>query len=134
MKKLFQKIIVFCLLVAFCLPLAAVAQDSSSVTIENPFGSGSTLWTIIDKVINFAFKLSLYAATIMIIVAGYFFIFAKGDPEKILRAKRLILWTLIGLGIIIAAKGIVALAGEILGVETPYNQPSPPERNPRNII
>jgi len=49
----------------------------------------------------------------MIIVAGFYFITATGDPAKIDTAKKIILWTLIGLLVVISAKGLIALFKEI---------------------
>jgi len=56
---------------------------------------------------------------IMILVAGFFFITAQGEPEKILKAKKIVLWSLIGLLVITSAKGLTALFAEIIGIKKP---------------
>ena len=106
-----------CLLIAFCLPLAV-----NAVEIENPFGPGSTLWTIFDKIVDFLFKLSLPVASLMIVIAAYFFLTSGGDPEKVRRAKHLILWALVGVVVLFLAKAIVVMLLEALGVKNPFNQ------------
>lgn len=103
------------ILIAVLIPLTIQAQ---TVTIDNPLGPGATFWSLVDKIINFIFTLAIPISAIMIIVAGYRFVTAMGDPAKITTAKQMILWTLIGLLVIISAKGIIALFGQIFGINT----------------
>lgn len=91
-----------------------------AVTIKNPL-EVDTFWELLDRLIVFIFYLSMPIAVIMIIIAGYFFVIAAGDPAKITLAKQMILWTLIGLLVILCATGLIKLFGEIFGVKTPYN-------------
>ncbi len=90
------------------------------VTIDNPLAA-DTFAELIDDIINFIFILAIAIAPIMFIIAGFYFITAVGDPAKIETAKKMILWTLIGLLVVMSAKGLIMLFGEIFGVETPYN-------------
>jgi len=55
----------------------------------------------------------------MIIVAGYYFVTAAGDPEKIQTAKRIILWTLIGLLVLFCATGLIELLKTVIGLRNP---------------
>ena len=64
---------------------------------------------LIDNIINVIFTLGLAIAPIMIIIAGYYFITAMGQPEKINTAKKIILWTLIGLLVLFSARGFILL-------------------------
>jgi len=52
----------------------------------------------------------------MIIVAAFYFLTSGGDPEKVRTAKRIILWTFIGLIIVLLGKGIISIIWQILGV------------------
>jgi len=110
MKKYFYKFAVFCLLAGFCVPLIV-----NAVTIENPLGAQSTFWDIFGKIIDFLFKLSLPIAVLMIITAAFFFLTSAGDPEKVRRARRLIVWTLVGVVIIFLSKAIVNMLLEAIG-------------------
>ncbi len=83
------------------LPLAV-----SAVTIDNPIESNS-FTELIGRIIDFLFALAMVTAPMMLIISGFYFITAQGRPEKIETAKKIILWTLIGLGIIIGAKGLI---------------------------
>jgi len=69
-----------------------------------------------DAVVNLLFQISLVIAPLFIIIAGFYFVTAAGDPQKIETAKKIIIYTLIGLVIILASKGIIALVKSILGV------------------
>lgn len=85
--------------------------NRAAVTIENPL-QATTFEELFNKIVDFLFYIALGVAPIMIVVAGYYFIMAEGDPKKLETAKNIIKWTLIGLLIIICAKGIMTLFKE----------------------
>jgi len=91
-------------------PLLALA-----VTIENPVAAGK-LEDLIGKIVDFIFSVSLLVAPLMIIVGAFYFVTAAGNPSQIETGKRLVLYALIGFIIILLAKGLVAVIGDILGV------------------
>jgi len=110
-----RKYLSLILLTIIFLPLAVQAQ---TVTIDNPLGDEDMqLWELLDKIINFIFYVSIPVAAIMIIIAGFRFVTAIGDPEKIQTAKKMILWVTIGLFIIFLAKALIVLFGEIFGID-----------------
>ena len=112
MRKYLTKIL-FVLLLFICL-VPSVAQGQT-VTIRNPLGYDD-FWQLIDKLIDFIFYLAIAIAPIMFIVAGFYFITAAGDPEKVQTAKKMILWVLIGLLIVFLAKALIVFFGEMLGI------------------
>lgn len=114
MRLHLSKLLIILLLSSFFLPLI-----SEAVTIPNPLEADS-FTELLNAIIDFIFYLALGIAPIMIIVAGFFFITAQGEPEKIQTAKRIILWVLIGLIVVFCAKGLIKLFGEIFGVKTGY--------------
>lgn len=114
MRNTFSKILIACLLVTLGVSLAVSAQE---IEIENPLGEGSTLWTLISRIARFIRMISLAIAVVFFILSGYRFIFAAGDPEKVQTAKKMVLWTIIGLMVVLAAEGIIDLVvNEILNV------------------
>lgn len=115
MKPYLAKLIISLLLISFLVPSLA-----EGVTIENPL-KAKNFADLIDALINFIFVLAVGISPIMIIVAGFFFITAAGEPAKIEIAKKIILYTLIGLLIVFSAKGIIILFAKIFGTPTPYN-------------
>jgi len=117
MKPYLSKLIFFLLLISFLIPLTV-----QGVTIENPLRAQS-FWDLIDKLIDFIFYLAIAIAPIMFIVAGFYFITAAGDPEKINTAKKMILWVLIGLLIVFLAKALIVFFGEMFGIQIPPATP-----------
>ena len=109
----FSKLLILSFLACFLIPLSTQAW-----TMENPFAF-DTFTELSYAIIDFLFYLALAVAPIMIIIAGFHFITAMGDPAKILIAKKIILWTLIGLLVIISSKGLIALIQQIFKVEEP---------------
>ncbi len=101
--RYFTRLIFFLLLAAICVPFAVKA-----VTIDNPLRY-QDFPTLINKIIDVIFSLALVVAPVVIIIAGFFYITAVGDPAKIQTAKQIILYTVIGLVIVISAKGIIEL-------------------------
>lgn len=110
-----SKVSILLLLTFFFTPLLV----NGAVNIENPLSS-NTFTELLDKIINFIFYIGVFGvAPLMIIIAGFFFVTAAGDPEKITRAKQMILWVLIGLLILFCAKGLITLFKTIIGVGEP---------------
>ncbi len=76
-----------------------------SVSLPNPLEANS-FEELIDSVINIIFYLALLLAPLMVIVAGFLFVTAAGDPNRVTAAKRIILWTAVGFLIVLLSKGI----------------------------
>ena len=83
--------------------------------ITNPL-TDSDIGAIIKNIWRFLFMVALGVVPIMAIVAGFMFLSAGGNPEKIKKAKELLLWLAVGVAIILLAGGIVDLIKRILGV------------------
>lgn len=97
-----------------------------SIELINPLRY-NTFEELIEAIINFlAFGLAPPIAAIMIIVAGFYFVTAAGDPAKIETAKKIILWVLIGLLVLFCAKGLIALFKTIVGIK--------PEILPNHVV
>ena len=105
--KIFLKLLISLLLISFFVPLIGGA-----VTIPNPL-KAQNFTQLLEAIIDFIFYLALGITPIMIIVSGFFFITAQGEPEKIQTAKKIILWALIGLLVVFSAKGLVKLLESI---------------------
>ena len=91
MKTYLPKLLTLLLLSSLFLPLLV----EGVITIDNPLKAES-FTELLDAIINFIFYLGVFGiAPIMIIVAGFYFITAAGDPEKIMTAKKMVLWVLI---------------------------------------
>lgn len=72
---------------------------------------------LIDKIMNFIFLLAVAAVPLIIIVGAFQLLTSGGDPKKIGAGKNMITYALIGLAIILLARGIIAMIQQAIGVE-----------------
>lgn len=79
---------------------AACTSTSSSNPIAGPDG-------ILLKITNIIAYLAGAAAVIIIVVAGLYFITANGDASKVASARSAVIYAVIGLVVIIAARALV---------------------------
>jgi ABC-type transport system involved in multi-copper enzyme maturation permease subunit len=75
----------------------------------------NTIPECIEKIITFILWVAGAILPIIIIIAGFLFLTSGGDPEKVRTAKRMIFWAVVGLAIILLAKGIISLIKTVIG-------------------
>jgi len=71
---------------------------------------------LIDAIIKFIFNIALVLAPLLIVIGGFYFVAAAGDPSKIETGKRIILYTLIGFLIILISRGLVEVIKGLIKV------------------
>lgn len=98
------KIILFGFL--FLLPVISFAvgpmTTPSGAVIENPISS-NTVEEFIGKVLVGAIKIAIPVIALAIIYAGFLFVSAQGNDEKLTKAKNALLYTCIGAAILLGA-------------------------------
>jgi hypothetical protein len=119
MKNHFRQLLL--VLLSFLLFLPILAQ---AVEIPNPLQT-DTFEGLIDAIVKIIFNVALWIAPLMIIIAGFYFVTAAGNPTQINTAKQILFWTLIGFTIVVCATGVIALFKDILGVEVPITPITP---------
>lgn len=77
--------------------------------IGNPLGKNTTLFTVIVRVVDGLIILAIPIVVFMVIYAGFLFVTAQGNVEKLEKAKRAILYSLIGALILVGAWAIADL-------------------------
>lgn len=94
----------------FVMPMVLSAQQ---VTIQNPFDCGTTgtkdcsVMTLIVEILNnIIMPIAAVGIVLYIVYAGFSFVMAQGKPKEIEEAKQMLLWGMIGGGIILGAAGI----------------------------
>jgi len=115
--KSFKKILVLLTILVFggwpLLAEMAPSSLSTSIDIQPP-----TRWVdlqeLIEQIINVLLILSGFALTLAILYAAYLFLLAQGRPEKLRTAWKTIVYALIGLGIILFSRAIVAIIKTVL--------------------
>jgi len=69
---------------------------------------------LVENIIKFLWWIALALLPLMIVIAGFYFVTAAGDPTKVEKAKGIILYTVIGFIIILLARGFVELLKTLL--------------------
>ncbi len=107
-KKLITLFVLSTLLV---LPVATLA-----VTIPPLPGDNLNVSTVIDSVINFIWPFFAGFSVVMFIVAGFQFLTANGDLNKIVEARRAVVWGMIGVAVGLLSLSIPFIIQSMLGV------------------
>ncbi|MBZ1345333.1 MAG: Ig domain-containing protein [Candidatus Nealsonbacteria bacterium] len=84
------------------------------ITFPNPLGA-RTFEELINALVNFVFWVTIVLAPLMIIISGFYFVTALGDPKKIETGKNIIVWTVVAVIVVLLARGLIALLRGILG-------------------
>ncbi|MBI4257120.1 hypothetical protein HY626_03650 [Candidatus Uhrbacteria bacterium] len=122
MKKLFLKVSAwFATLPVILLPAAALAQLSEAqtdlTTVGTSIGTDATTNTLPELIGNIiAVLLSVLGIifVVLVVYAGFLYLTAGGEPDKVKKAKTLLTQSVIGLIIIVAAYAIAAFVIDAL--------------------
>ena len=87
MKKILSSLVLVGLLAVPLMGMAVVSPTPPST---------SDLPTVIDKITNWALGILIAFAVLMLIIAGFLFVTAQGDPDKVKTARNFVLWALVG--------------------------------------
>ncbi len=60
-----------------------------------------------QKITGLVFDIAIAIAVFFIVVAGFYFVTAGGEPANIEKAKKIFLWTIVGLFVAVASKAII---------------------------
>jgi len=101
------------LLISLLLSLPIIV---SAVEFQNPL-EYETFGELIDAIIDFIFYIAIVIAPLMAIIGAFYLLTAGGDPKKIGTGKNIIIYTLIGLAIVMLARGLLAMIESIIGVK-----------------
>jgi len=111
-----KKTLSILILLSLILPIRVLAVEP--IVIENPLESES-FEELLNTIVTFIYWIAIVIAPLMIMIAAFFFLTAGGDPKRVDTARRIILWTVIGLAIILFAKGLISVLKQIIGVSPP---------------
>ena len=109
-KNLVNKIIAAALILS---PFAVFAQ------VTSPPGAVVTsigdIMRIVETAVNWAFSLLLILAVLFIFYSAWIYMTAGGELEAVTRAKKNLLYAVIGIVIALLARSIIALVRNFLG-------------------
>lgn len=102
-------------------PVISLAQnkncDPGEGVICNPLPKITSIPGLIQTILEGAIKIGLPIVALAIIYAGFLFVFARGNPEKLGTAKDTLLYTLIGAAILLGAWAIAKMIeSTVLGI------------------
>jgi hypothetical protein len=101
------------ILIFLGLTLPLLAPAATDIVITNPI-TATSFGEIVDNILTFIWWVALALVPLMIVIAGFYFVTAAGDPAKVEKAKGIILYAVIGFIIILLARGFVELLQNIL--------------------
>ena len=90
--------------------LAAVSvnntSDSSNASLVNPLGAGTDLPKLIAQIMKFVVYLGGIVVIFMLVYVGFLFVVAQGKPGEIEKARKALMWTIVGALILLGAEAI----------------------------
>jgi hypothetical protein len=104
-KKIFPVLFLSLVLLVFS---SLYIEAAEGFKIKNPL-KWETLQELFEAIIAGLIKISLVIAPLIIVIAGYLFLTAGGDPQKIATAKKMIIYTITGLIVLLASYGIIKI-------------------------
>jgi len=63
---------------------------------------------LFERIVNWAFYFLLIIGTLFLIIAGFYFVTAQGNPDDIKKARQMVIYALIGIGLAVVSRAIVA--------------------------
>ncbi|MBU1102115.1 pilin [Patescibacteria group bacterium] len=97
-------------------PVPQVPQTRIGNVVMPNFLSCSSVSTCITNIANFIINfIAMPLAVFMIILAGFRFVLAQGNDEKLQVARKNFIWTAIGVGIVFASNILIIYIQELLG-------------------
>lgn len=106
MKKLF---IILATIALFAVPVVtphlALGAESTTVTLYNPLGE-SDVRVILGRVIKGFLSVIGSIALLMFVYGGVLWLTSAGNSDRIKKGKDIIVWAVLGLGIIFSAYAI----------------------------
>ncbi len=94
-------------------PPAPQPNPGVDLNFPNPLQS-ETIWGLFNGLINLALKIALPLAVVLIVYSGIMFLFSRGNPGAITKARTILTWTVVGLAVLLIGKGFLTLIRSIL--------------------
>jgi hypothetical protein len=82
------------------------------IGLENPLDGIETIPEFIEAIINIVLIIGVPIVVLAVIYVGFLFVKAQGNPEEIIKAKKALLYTLIGAALLLGAFVIANAIGK----------------------
>lgn len=102
---------------AFFIPVVSLADSfpCGDGKLCNPLGETSSIPELIKKLLEGALKIGIPIIALAIIYSGFLFVFARGNSEKLGKAKETLMYTLIGAAILLGSLAIAEMIQSTVG-------------------
>ncbi|MDP4020579.1 MAG: pilin [Candidatus Adlerbacteria bacterium] len=78
-------------------------NPTDTIKLANPLGDINSFPELIKAILDAAFIIGLPIAVLFIVLAGFRFVWARGNPEQLKTAKRNLLYTVVGIAVFFGA-------------------------------
>jgi hypothetical protein len=95
---------------------AASSTTSGKIILDNPLGKNKTFVEVLNSIFKALRNILFAVVPIMVVIGAFQMMFAQGDPEKFASGQKTIIYSIIGLVVVLLAYGIVAIVQSILTV------------------
>lgn len=96
--------------------LSLVPWFAWAAAIENPIATND-FKAIVTRITDFALTILGPLSAIMVLIAGALYMTGGGNPEKIKRAHKVLIWALVGIAIVLLAKSAEILIRQVINVK-----------------
>lgn len=94
-------------------------NNGTTLTLRNPLGAScNDLTCPVSAVANFLFTISIPICAIMVLVGGFQMMTAAGEPEKISKGRKTIMWAVIGFVVVLLAGSVASLIQSLFGASS----------------
>lgn len=85
-------------------------SNNNTITLDNPLGNKvDNLPSFIYMILDIVFQIGAVFAVMILMYVGFMFVSARGDPEKLVTARRAFLYTVIGIGLLLGGKLVASV-------------------------
>ncbi len=106
MKKVILSVLAISMLIAA--PVFAYTVQ------EIPSGTGVDIWDLLIKALNWFFNITIIIAAIFLVFAGWQYVTAGGDEDKMKNGLNTLIRALIGVAIALLAKGLIYIVSTFI--------------------
>ena len=95
--------------------IGASGAMAQTITIPNPLGSGGKdIPTLINTIATWLLGIGSTIAVIIVIWAAFLFMTSGGNQQRVTMARKTLLYAIIGLTVLLLAKGVTSLIQNFL--------------------
>lgn len=110
-----KNLLIFGLFFGIVVAVGAPNAMAQNITIPNPLGSGGKdIPTLIDTVATWLLGIGSTIAVIIVIWAAFLFMTSGGNKERVTTARKTLWYAIIGLTILLLAKGVTSVIQNFL--------------------